>query len=158
MIKKTFDLQNYDQKARRIRNQTSKVLVKWGLIPRFKRWRLSKDPDTGMIVLFCVLNKKFIDKQTPILFNNYFDQRLLYDLSNELKVQVVSCKSDSMHYAFILSRGQIDLLPTQIDVPILNENRFPPVFIQEWSVLEVVEGSIGVKYPNAPEMITDDQS
>lgn len=158
MVRQTFDLENYYQKARRIRNQTSKVLVKWGLIPRFKRWRLSKDPDTGLIVLFGVLNKKLIDKQTSILFNNYFDQRLLYDLSNELQVQVLSCTSDSMHYAFILNRGDIDLLPTQIDVPILNENRFPPVLIQEWSVLEVVEGRIGFEYPNAAEKITGDRS
>ena len=158
MVRQTFDLENYYQKARRIRNLTSKVLVKWGLIPRFKRWRLSKDPHTGLIVLFGVLNKKFIDKQTSILFNNYFDQRLLYDLANELQVQLLSCNSDSMHYAFILNKGQIDLLPTQIDVPILDENRFPPVFIQEWSVLEVVDGRIVFEYPHDAEMITGDKS
>ena len=139
MKRQTIDLQNYDQKARRIKNQTSKVLKKWGLVPRFKRWRLSKDPGTGIIVLFGVLNKKYIDRQTSIQFSDYFDQRLLYSLANELQVQVVSCKSDSMHYAFILSRGQIDLLPTNKDITLRDKDRLYRVAYSDEPVLEVIE-------------------
>ena len=123
MITQTIDPHHFDQKARRIRAQVSTVLTKWGLLPRFKRWRLTQDPSTGMIVLFGILNNRYIATHTSIPFSDYFDPRLLHDLANELQVEVVSCNSDGLRYAFILSRGQLGRLPTHIDYPYLDGDR-----------------------------------
>ncbi len=119
----TIDPHHIDQKARQIRAQVSAVLTKWGLMPRFNRWRLTQDPDTGMIVLFGVLNNRYIATHTSIPFSNYFDPRLLHDLANELQVQVVSCNTDGLRYAFILDRGQLGKLPTHIDYPFIDNGR-----------------------------------
>ena len=119
MIKRTIDPHYFDQKALRIRAQVSTVLAKWGLLPRFKRWRLTQDPSTGMIVLFGILNNRYI--ATP--FSDYFDPRLLHDLANELQVQVVSCNSDGLRYAFILDRGELGTLPTHIDFPFIEDGK-----------------------------------
>jgi hypothetical protein len=116
MMIQTID-SNYDQKARQIRFHASRVLTSWGLLPRFKRWRLTQDSSSGMIVLFGILNNRYIATHTSIPFSNYFDPRLLRDLANELQVQVVSCNSDGLRYAFILERGQLGRLPTHIDYP-----------------------------------------
>lgn len=113
----------FDHKARQIKDQTSKILTKWGLIPRFKRWRLTQDADTRMIVLFGILNNSYIAKHTSIPFNNYFDQRVLHDLADELGVQVVSCNSDGLRYAFILDRGSLGKIPTHIDFPFLDGDK-----------------------------------
>jgi hypothetical protein len=113
----TTDPRHFDQKARQIRRQVSTVLTKWELLPRFKRWRLAQDPDTGMIVLFGILNDRYIAAHTSTPFSSYFDPRLLHDLANELQVQVVSCNSDGLRYAFILDRGSLGKLPTHIDFP-----------------------------------------
>jgi hypothetical protein len=99
------------------------VLTKWGLLPRFKRWRLTQDPDTGMVVLFGILNNKYIATHTSIPFSDYFDPRLLHDLANELQVQVVSCNGDGLRYAFILDRGQLGKLPTHIDFPFVDDGK-----------------------------------
>ena len=123
MIIQTNDQNQFNQKAWRIRTQVSKVLKKWGLLPRFKRWRLTQDPDTGMVVLFGVLNNKYIAAHTPIPFNDYFDTRLLHDLANELQVQVVSCNSDGLRYAFILDRGSLNKLPTHVDYPFIDNGK-----------------------------------
>jgi hypothetical protein len=123
MISQIIDPQHFDKKARRIRVQVSRILTKWGLLPRFKRWRLTQDPSTGMIVLFGILNNKYIATHTSIPFNNYFDPRLLHDLANELQVQVVSCNSDGLRYAFILDRGHLDKLPTHIDFPFIDNGK-----------------------------------
>lgn len=45
----------------------------------------------------------------------------MHDLANELQVQVVSCHSDGLLYAFILDRGLLGKFPTHIDIPF-NEN------------------------------------
>jgi hypothetical protein len=119
----TIDPQHFVQKTRRIRALVSRVLTKWGLLPRFKRWRLTQDPDTGMIVLFGILNNKYIATHTSIPFNDYFDPRVLHDLANELQVQVVSCNSDGLRYAFVLDRGRLGQLPTHIDFPFLEGDR-----------------------------------
>jgi hypothetical protein len=113
MIAQATDQVQFEQKAQRIKVQTSELLTKWGLVPRFKRWRLTKDPGNGMIVLFGILNNVDIATHPSISFNDYFDPRLLHELENELQVQVVSLNSDGFHYAFILDRGQIDILSTQ---------------------------------------------
>jgi len=123
MTAPTIDAQHYIQQTRRIRAHVSTVLTKWGLLPRFKRWRLTQDPDTGMIVLFGILNNKYIATHTTIPFSNYFDPRLLHDLANELQVQVVSCNSDGLRYAFILERGQLGKLPTHIDFPYVDKGK-----------------------------------
>jgi len=123
MTIQTIDPQHFSQKTRQIRTQVSNVLTKWGLLPRFKRWRLTQDPDTGMIVLFGILNNKYIATHTTIPFSDYFDPRLLHDLANELQIQVVSCNSDGLRYAFVLDRGQLEKLPTHIDFPYIDNGK-----------------------------------
>jgi len=123
MTIQTIDPQSFAQKARRIRTQVSTVLTKWGLLPRFKRWRLTQDPDTGMVVLFGILNNRYIAAHTSIPFSDYFAPRVLRDLANELQVQVVSCNSDGLRYAFILERGELGRLPTHVDFPFVENGK-----------------------------------
>ena len=123
MIPETIDQQHFDQDIRQIRAQVSRVLKKWDLLPRFKRWRLTQDPSTGMIVLFGILNNGYIATHTSIPFNDYFNPRVLHDLANELQVEVVSCNSDGLRYAFILDRGQLRKLPTHIDFPFIDSGK-----------------------------------
>lgn len=121
---RTIDRNNgFDQEARRIRTQAETILTKWGLLPRFKRWRLAKDPDTGMVVLFGILNNGYIAAHTSNAFSDYFQPRLLHDLATQLQVQVVSCNSDGLRYAFILDRGRLDSLPTHIDFPYVENDK-----------------------------------
>src|SRR5690349_16956518 len=94
MTTETIDPQHFAQKARQIRAQVSTVLTRWGLLPRFKRWRLSQDPGTGMVVLFGILNNRYIATHTSIAFRDYFQPGVLHDLADALQVQVVSCNSD----------------------------------------------------------------
>lgn len=119
----TNDPHHFNQRARQIRTQVSTVLTKWGLLPRFKRWRLTQDPDTGMIVLFGILNNRYIATHTSIPFSDYFNPRLLHDLADELQVQVVSCNSDGLRYAFILDHGSLSRLPTHIDFPFIDNGK-----------------------------------
>ena len=123
MTTQIHDPGHFPQKARQIRRQVSTVLTRWGLLPRFKRWRLTQDPDTGMVVLFGVLNNGYIAAHTSIPFRDYFDPRVLHDLANELQVQVVSCNSDGLRYAFILDRARLGKVPTHIDFPFLEEGK-----------------------------------
>jgi hypothetical protein len=123
MTIQTNDPEHFSQKTRQIRARVSAVLTKWGLLPRFKRWRLTQDPDTGIVVLFGILNNRYIAAHTSIPFSDYFDPRLLHDLANELQLQVVSCNSDGLRYAFILERGQIEKLPTHIDFPFVDNGK-----------------------------------
>ena len=151
MIIQTNDQNQFNQKAWRIRRQVSKILTKWGLLPRFKRWRLTQDPDTGMVVLFGILNNKYIATHTPIPFSNYFDPRLLHDLANELQVQIVSCNSDGLRYAFILDRGQLDNLPTHIDYPFIDNGKL---------LVRVVYNDVPLPAPTPPVDVAtaDDQT
>jgi hypothetical protein len=143
MIIQTNDQNQFNQKAWRIRTQVSKILTKWGLLPRFKRWRLTQDPDTGMVVLFGILNNKYIAAHTSIPFSDYFDQRLLQDLASELQVQIVSCNSDGLRYAFVLDRGSLGKLPTHVDFPFLEgEKVFVRVIYDNSSSPEVLEPQI----------------
>lgn len=123
MVTPIIEPHHFTQKVRRIRAQVSTVLTKWGLLPRFKRWRVTQDPGTGMIVLFGILNNRYIATHTSIPFSHYFDPRVLHDLANELQVQVVSCHSDGLLYAFILDRGQLGKLPTHIDIPFIENGK-----------------------------------
>jgi hypothetical protein len=142
MITRTVDPNYFDQKARQIRTQVSTVLTKWGLQPRFQRWRLTRDPSTGMVVLFGILNHTYIARHTSIPLSEYFEPRILHDFANALRMHVVSCNSDGLRYAFILDRGRVDLLPTHVDYPFLDGDRL---------LFRVVYG--GKPVPEAPEMI-----
>jgi hypothetical protein len=146
-----IDSHHFDQKARWIRARAVAVLTKWGLLPRFRRWRLTQDPDTGMIVLFGILNNEYIATNTLISFSDYFDPRLLHDLANELQVQVVSCNSDGLRYAFILDRGQIDVLPSHIDFPFIDHGKL---------LIRVVQGNHlqSVSTPSVNIAMVDDQT
>ena len=123
MITQTINGNPFNQKARQIREQVSTILTNWGLLPRFKRWRLTQDPDTGMVVLFAILNNRYIATHTAIPFSDYFDPRLLHDLADELQLQVVSCISDGLRYAFILDRGRFGKLPTHVDYPFVDNGK-----------------------------------
>jgi hypothetical protein len=123
MTTQILDPGHFARKARQVRTRVSTVLTKWGLLPRFKRWRLTQDPDTGMVVLFGVLNNRYIAAHTSIPFRDYFDPRVLHDLANELQVQVVSCNSGGLRYAFILDRARLGKVPTHIDFPFLEEGK-----------------------------------
>jgi hypothetical protein len=121
MIKPIIEPHHFEKEARRIRAQARTILTRWGLLPRFKRWRLTQDPDTGMIVLFGILNNRYIATHTSTPFSDYFDPRLLHDLASEMQLQVVACTSDGLRYAFVLSRGSLGKLPTHIDLPFSDE-------------------------------------
>lgn len=120
---RTIEQVDFDHETQRIRVGVSTILKKWGLQPRFKRWRLAKDPETGMIVLFGILNNEHIAMHTSIPFSEYFQPRVLHDLANQLQVQVVSCNTDGLRYAFVLDRGRLDSLPTHIDYPYVDNGR-----------------------------------
>ena len=123
-MKQTIEPHHFEQEARRIRTQVSTILTKWGLLPRFKRWRLTQDPDTGMIVLFGILNSRYIATHTSIPFSNYFDPRLLDDLAKNIQLQVVSCNSEGgLRYAFILDRGSLGKIPTHIEFPFVDNGK-----------------------------------
>jgi hypothetical protein len=148
----TIDQRHLGQKARQIKIQTSTILTKWGLMPRFKRWRLTQDPDTGMVVLFGILNNNYIARHTSIPFGNYFDPRLLRDLANELDIQVVSCNSDGLRYAFIMDRGSLGKLPTHIDFPFLDGDKlFARVVYDDKPLAEVIQPPI----PPPPAVAAD---
>jgi len=123
MTIQTVNPQPFTQKARQIKTQASTILTRRGLLPRFERWRLTQDPATGMVVLFGVLNNRYIATHTSIPISDYFDPRLLHDLANELQVQVVSCNSNGLRYAFILNRGQLGKLPVHIDFPFIDNGK-----------------------------------
>jgi hypothetical protein len=123
MTTQTIDLHPFDLRTRQIRAQVATVLKRWNLLPRFKRWRLAQDPDTGMIVLFGILNNGYIANHTTTPFGDYFDPRVLRDLANELQLQVVSCNTGGLRYAFILDRGQMAKLPTHIDYPFIDNGK-----------------------------------
>jgi hypothetical protein len=123
MTSQTLDSLHFARKARRIRAQVSIILTRWGLLPRFKRWRLTQDPETGMIVLFGILNNRYIATHTSIPFSDYFAPPILHDLANELQVQIVSCNSAGLRYAFILDRGDLGRLPTHIDFPFIENGK-----------------------------------
>jgi hypothetical protein len=102
-----------------------------------------------MIVLFGILNNRYIATHTSIPFSNYFDPRLLHDLENELQVQVVSCNSDGLRYAFILDRGQFGRLPTHIDFPFIDNGKL---------LARVAYSDNPETMPDPPAAIADDQT
>ena len=156
MITPTIEPHHFDQEARRVRNQVSKILTRWGLLPRFKRWRLTQDPDTGMIVLFGILNNRYIATHTSIPFSDYFDPRLLQDLTNEMQLQVVACNSDGLRYAFILDRGSLGKLPTHIDFPFLDGDKlFARVVYDDKPLAEAIQPQIAPSRTVATDVVDD---
>ena len=136
--------------------QVSAILRKWGLLPRFKRWRLTQDPGTGMMVLFGILNNRYIATHTSIPFSDYFDPRLLHDLANDLQMEVVSCNSDGLRYAFILERGSLVKLPTHIDYPFLEGDRlFVRVVYADQPVAELMTPQVKSVPPFTVESVED---
>ena len=122
MITQTVDPHHFVRRARQIKARIPVILSQWGLVPKFKRWRLAQDPETGMVILFGVLNNKYIATHTTTPFSDYFDPRLLHDLARELQVQVIPSANDGLRYAFILERGQIDIEPAHVDYPFQDGN------------------------------------
>src|SRR5512140_375767 len=114
MITPTVNLDHFISRAQQIKAQAPAILSQWGLLPKFKRWRLAQDPGTGMVVLFGVLNSKYIATHATTPFSDYFDPRLLHDLARELHVQVISSANDGLRYAFILERGQLGIPTTPV--------------------------------------------
>jgi hypothetical protein len=157
MIIQPIDPNYFDQKTQRIRAAIGPILKRWGLLPRFKRWRLTQDPNTGMVVLFGILNNKYIATHTSIPFSDYFDPRLLNDLATELQVQIVSCNSDGLRYAFVLERGQIDILPTHIDYPFIEGDRLSARVVYSDKFVAATTEPQGVHVSLTPDDIVNDQ-
>lgn len=153
MITQIIDPNHFQQRARQVRARVPVILSQWGLPPKFSRWRLTQDPDSGMVVLFAVLSTRYIAAHTAAPFSDYFDPRLLHDLANDLHMEVVSCNSDGLRYAFILDRGQIDMLPTHIDLPFLDGDRLlvRVVYDEKKPIPEISEPQI----PPVTVMFTD---
>jgi len=158
MSTQTIDQHPYNQKVRRIKAKASAVLTNWGLLPRFTRWRLTQDPDTGMVVLFGILNNRYIATHTSIPFSDYFDPSLLHDLANELQVQVVSCNSDGLRYAFILDQGSLGKLPTHIDYPFLEGGRPSVRVVYRDQRLMGLNNQQTMPVPPANDNVEDDQT
>ncbi|HKI54853.1 MAG TPA: hypothetical protein VJ987_12070 [Anaerolineales bacterium] len=156
MITPTIEPHHFDREARRIRKKVSTILTRRGLLPRFKRWRLTQDPDTGMIVLFGILNNRYIAKHTSIPFSDYFDPGLLNDLANEMQLQVVACNSDGLRYAIILDRGSLGKLPTHIDFPFVDEDKlFARVVYDDKPLVEALQPQIAPSRTVAANVVDD---
>ena len=107
----TVDPRRFMRRVHQIKVQIPILLSQWGLLPKFKRWRLTQDPDTGTVVLFGVLDKKYLATHTVTPFSDYFNPRMLHEFSEELHVQVLPSASDGLRYAFVLDKGQLALPP-----------------------------------------------
>lgn len=110
------DPQHFMRRARQIKARIPIILSQWGLLPKFKRWRLAQDPVTGTVVLFGVLDNKYIAMRTTTPFSNYFDPRLIRDLETELQIPVIFSANDGLRYAFVLERGQLGALPVPVEL------------------------------------------
>lgn len=108
MLMQTFDPRHFSKRAWRIKVRMAVLLTQWGLRAKFTRWRLTQDGQTGLVVLFGVLNTAAIP---PARLGDYFTPSVLFALALELKVPVEASVSDGFRYAFILDRGRLDALP-----------------------------------------------
>lgn len=118
MVVQPLDRQHFSQKVQQIRAHVPTALTQRGLLPKFTSWRLTQDPDTGMVVLFGILNEKYIAAHTQTPFGAYFDPRLLHDLATDLQVEVIPSNSEGLRYAFVLDRSQLGQ-PTGLVEPSL---------------------------------------
>ena len=94
LIMQTVDPTYLNRKARQIKARIPVLLSQRGLVPKFKRWRLAEDPETGLVVLFGELDSKYIVAHTTTPFNDYFDLSLLRDMETDLQVQVISSNNE----------------------------------------------------------------
>ncbi len=115
MLIQTPDPHHFNEKAQQIRAHVPTALTQRGLLPKFMSWRLTQDPSTGLVVLFGILNDKYIAEHTETPFDAYFDPRLLHDLATDLQVQVVSSTHEGLRYAFILDWGQLGQQTAPVD-------------------------------------------
>lgn len=111
MITPTIDSGHFAERAQQIKGQIPTLLTQWGLLPNFNRWRLAQDPETGMVVLFGVLNSRYITTHSATPLDRYFDPRLLRNLEKELQVRILPSTGDGLRYTFLLDAGKIGLLP-----------------------------------------------
>jgi hypothetical protein len=104
-----------------------------------------------MVVLFGILNNRYIATHTAIPFSDYFDPRLLHDLADDLQLQVVACTGDGLRYAFVLDRGRFGKLPTYVDYPFIDNGKV---------LVRVVYGDKPQSTPALPAAIpvVDDQT
>ena len=152
MITQAVDPHHYISTARHIRAQIPLLLSQWGLVAKFKRWRLAQDPKNGMVVLFGVLDNKYIATHTTTPFTNYFDPQLLRDMETELQVQIVYSSNDGLRYAFILERGQIDEIPKQIDPDLDADKLVVRVLFSKNNITAAADGQ------PAPTMFTNTEA
>jgi hypothetical protein len=115
MMSQKVELDYFHQVARQIRTSLPTKLARWGLTPKFNRWHLTKDLDSGMVVLFAVMNVRDISPRT-----SFFASQLLSDLTNDFRMQVAPCTNDGPSQAFILDRGHVDTSPAPIDLSFLD--------------------------------------
>jgi hypothetical protein len=101
------DINHFSEKALQIKEHVPTALTQRGLPPRFTSWRLTQDPETGLVVLFASLNDEYIAQHFPTGAEAYFDPQLLHALATDLQVQVVPSRREGLRYAFILDRGQL---------------------------------------------------
>lgn len=128
MITQALDPHHFVRRARQVKAQIPVLLSQWGLISKFKRWRLAKDPRTGTVVLFGVLDNQYISTHSTTPFSNYFDARLLRDMAAELHVSVIPSANDGLRYAFILKKGQVGAL-TEPHIKASEPPASPPVTV-----------------------------
>lgn len=160
MIIQTLDPNYFNQKAQQIRAHVPIALAQRGLLPKFSRWRLTQDPSSGLVVLFGVLNDKYIAAHTQIPADAYFDPRLLHDLATDLQVQVIPSNTVGLRYAFILDRGQLEpvgMVPDFVDVELgtlsvdVTDSTEPIILV--WDDNLVVAGSPRSSKTIAPRVV-----
>jgi hypothetical protein len=149
MITQTVDPQNIIQRAKQIKAQLPILLSQWGLLSSFKRWRLARDPGTGMVILFGVLNNDYIATHTTTPPGNYFDQRLLSDMEKELHVQVITSSEDGLRYAFVLEKGSLNDNVESNDLQ--DGSPRPQINASGWQI----EKRISLISPNGSVLLTD---
>jgi hypothetical protein len=123
MAPHTPESPRFAEKVRQIKASVSPILAQWGLPSQFSRWRVAQDASTGLVVLFGVLDAKYIAAHPSPPFSDYFDPRVLLDLALGLNVPVMPSDSEGLHYAFILDRGQLGPLPAAVDFPGLERSQ-----------------------------------
>jgi hypothetical protein len=125
MVTPMFDPHYFSKKAKQIRAHVSTALTERGLLPKFTGWRLAQDPSTSLVVLFGILNDKYIAAHTQTGLDAYFDPGLLHDLATDLQIQVIPSRRDGLHYAFVLYQGELGQQIVPLDFSDLQPHEPP---------------------------------